>query len=257
MESKQIFKTTGLLFIFFLILLSFSVSAMSEEKEKEKQKTISMCPVTKIEKQENCFDCHTKPSFKLKETSRHELYDYPGHYVRFEFDETGKPHRAIIRVKEIDSDVVSSSLKYADKHGVNLISIEVDSWGGGLFEGWRSSGIIREYMRMGFDIESRCYGKAFSAGFLIFVTPHKRLASRTAELMWHEAWTVEWPKISTKSTKEEELKVMRHIQDTANEFIASRSILTKADVDQRIKHSDFWINGRQAKDLGFVTGFLD
>ena len=248
-------KQFGLLFLSFFTILSFSTAAISEEKQ-EKEKPKSMCPVTKIEKQESCLDCHTIPSFKLKEAPLGEGWDYPK-YVSFIFKDK-KPVTAVIRVSDIISDVVSVGLQYAERHGVKHVIIEVDSWGGGLFEGWRISGYIREYMKKGFEIESRCYGKAFSAGFLIFVTPDKRLATRTAELMWHEAWMLEWQKISTKSSKEEELKVMRHLQDTANAFIASRtSKMVKEDVDKRIKHSEFWVNGEQAMELGFVTGFLD
>uniref|UniRef100_A0A6M3IMR1 Putative protease n=1 Tax=viral metagenome TaxID=1070528 RepID=A0A6M3IMR1_9ZZZZ len=254
MRLTQFIRITGLLFLVFLIVLVFSTPVLSEEKEKHK--TISICPKTKIEKQENCFDCHTKPSFKLREAPPWEGWDYPK-YVSFLFIDK-KPVTAVIRICDIASDIVSDGLQYAKRHGVRHIIIEVDSWGGGLFEGWRISGYIREYMRMGYDIESRCYGKAFSAGFLIFVTPDKRLAARTAELMWHEAWTFEWQKISTKSTKEEELKVLRHLQDTANAFVASRTDkMTKQDVDKKIRHSEFWVNGEQAAELGFVTGFLD
>jgi len=242
-----------------LILICFwtgNLTAQMESDKDKEDKSKSLCPKTLMTK--DCLSCHTIPSFKLKGTSPHEGYEYPSRDIRFEFDDSGKPIKAIILFSDIVSSLLLRNLQYAEQNGVRNIIIEIDSWGGELFDSWRASGIIRDYIKKGFDIESRVYGKAFSAGFLVFVTPNKRLASKTAELMWHETWIIDWTKISTKSTKEEELKVMRHIQDNANAFIASKSTaMTKLMVDVKTKNAEFWLTGQEAFELGFVTGFLD
>ena len=209
-----------------------------------------------VVKKTDCNRCHTSRNYEKPEIAVDANYDYPSRNLKFYF-EGEKPVKAVIRVDDISSQSMQSSLEYCEKHGVKDVVIEVDSPGGSVFDGWREVGIIQKYMGKGYNIESECLGVAFSCGFLIFLTPDKRSAAPTAEMMWHEAWMQEYGGVTNKSTKEEELKFWEHLQSTANQFVADRSEkVDKKGVDAEIRHKEWWMNGKQAHEMGFVTDLL-
>ena len=115
-------------------------------------------------------------------------------------------------------------------------------------EYWKSHGMI---------IETRVHGFAASAGFILFVngTPYHRFASATAELMWHELYTFEFFKVSRPSDVEDDAIILRHLQDTANNFLAERSILTAEQWDEKVFKQEFWCNGKEALEYGLSDGF--
>ena len=77
---------------------------------------------------------------------------------------------------------------YCKRHGVDHLILEVQSPGGSLFEANKIMGLMKQWHVQGKIVETRCYGFALSAGFLVFAsgTPGYRKAAGSAELMWHE-----------------------------------------------------------------------
>ena len=117
---------------------------------------------------------------------------------------------------------------------------------------------MRGWQEQGNIIETRVYGYCASAGFLIFASGTKgnRFVAPQAELMWHELQTFEFFNQSTPSSKEEEARVLRHLQDTANSWLAEVSNLTKQQVDELVKYKELWITGVQAVEYGFADALL-
>jgi len=227
---------------------------IAQEEEKH-----GFCPHTNIVgKVSDCLICHKKGAeFGIKEIDPDENRAYPcyGMFVR-----EGYGYYVIRDVGESLSDDLLKFFDYLDRYAISHAVLELHSPGGSLFEAWRVAGLMNEWeaAKPGRIVETRVYGFAASAGFLIAVsgTIGYRFASPTAELMWHELMSFKMFSIATPSSSEEEMKVLRHLQDTANEWLASRSKLTKEELDEKIKKKEFWCNGRQALEYGFVDHLL-
>ena len=210
------------------------------------------CPVSQMSDQDKCLLCHIQPTFAVKEPNPDDLYDYPNRNTKIKGDS------GYIRVNAIDADVFLDSVEYlADRHGIKNITVEVSSFGGSLFDAWGIQGTMAQYERKGVVFTTTCSTYAMSAGFLVLVAGTNRLVSSKAELMFHELWTFEMFKISTPSGTEEQAKILRHIQDSASTWLASKSKLTKEEIDAKIHKSEWWMNGNEAHEAGFVDGFLD
>ena len=210
------------------------------------------CPKTRMSM--NCTTCHTVPDFKLKEVSPENKYEYPLSGISIMGD------TAYYVIQNIHAGQVQTFFNYVAWHKeVKKISLEIFSLGGSLFDGYKIVGMMQEMKTRGYIIETRCYGFGASAGFLIFASGTKghRFISRIAEGMWHELITFEMFKVSGPADKEDEAKVLRHLQDGANEFLSSVSNLTKEEIDSLIRKQEFWMNGLQAVTFGFADGLLE
>jgi len=207
----------------------------SEEKKQE-------CPFTKM--QEKCLYCHTVPSFALKEVAPDATLSYPNSNTKI----IGKVGYYFL--EDIDADRVRAFFEYISWHDVDHIVIEIQSPGGSLFNAWRIVGLMDYWKSKGYVIETRVHGFAASAGFLIFANGSlgHRFASKTCELMWHELTTFKFFAIEGPSDKEDEARTLRHLQTTANTWLAARSKLSAEEWDKRIRKKEWWCNGKQAKD---------
>jgi len=216
----------------------------------------SLCPITKMDSL--CLTCHIAPSFKLKEVDPTEQYnDIPGGTSGVRIL-NGKLY-PYYKLDYIVSESLKSFFEYISWHPEfeKHVIIEVFSPGGSLLDAWRIVGIMNYWKTKGYVVETRCYGFAASAGFVIFANGSKgfRYASPTAELMWHELWVGEWFKISTPSSSYDEAMVLRHIQDTISEFLSANSNLSKEEWDEKVHKKEYWINGNQALEIGISDGF--
>lgn len=239
----------------FLVLAFFATSSFAEEDKKETPKT--WCPKTLISDMDKCFRCHVPPLFKLRESLPDDCRNYPASNIRVVRSEDQKDIGYLL-LQDIDSSQVKSYFDYLTINAIDHAIIEIHSPGGSLLDAWRIVGLMQTWERPGRVIETRCHGFAASAGFLVFVSGTKghRFASETAEMMWHELMSFSMFKLETPSDSEESARVLRHLQDTANIWIASRGNLTKDEMDQKIKKKEFWIRGSEALELGFVDRLL-
>ena len=230
------------LMIIFIIFGVGIVSAEEDGCKKDENKKIQECPKTLM--QEKCLFCHIVPSFALRETAPDATLTYPNANTKI----MGKVGYYLLTT--IDADRVKDFFDYVSWHDIDHIVIEVQSPGGPLFEAWRIVGMMDYWKSKGYIIETRVYGFAASAGFLIFANGSKnhRFASSTCELMWHELVTFKLFDVAGPSDKEDEGKVLRHLQTTANTWLAARSKLTSDEWDLRIRKKEFWCNGQQAKE---------
>ena len=262
---KMGLKTVWISMICSIIIMLFwgychSQSIADKEKEKEKSST-SQCrrfPEIIGKFETVCIKCHTLPSLKVKETDLAESYKLP-EGCRFIFDKnTKKPVSLVFYMTRPDASYVSATLLYADKHNIKHIIIDIESFGGGLFECWESKSLLTEWAIPEENmLETRVRGKAMSAGFILLLTGEKRLVGINSEIMWHEAQIGEWGGITTPTDAGEKAKIYRHLQDNAHNYIASRTKMTKEEIDALVKAKEFWINGEVAVELGIATGLLD
>ena len=259
---KKIMIVLGLI-VFVLFggyLLAEPRFAASEKDTKEEARTdLSRCPATTIVGEaSDCLRCHVEGNFGVKETDPDALRNYPvfGMFVR-----NGYGYYVI---KDIGEQLADNMLKFFDyltRHNIDKAILEIQSPGGSLFDACRVIGIMTEWekAKVGRIIETKVNGFAASAGFLIATsgTVGHRYASKVSLLMWHQLYTFSMFKISTPSSSEDEAKILRYIQNTINNWIASRSKLTKEALAEKIEKKEFWVNGIDAVKYGFMDHLLD
>lgn len=117
---------------------------------------------------------------------------------------------------------------------------------------------MQDWQDSGGVIETRVNGFAASAGFLIFVARSKghRLVGKQSDLMWHELISFKMFDVSSPSDKEEEGRVLRHLQNIRNDWLATRGKLSKKEIDDLVHKREFWMSGKQAVDYGFADKFI-
>ena len=233
----------------------FSISAMPPEPVKEEKESPTYCPKTLISDNSMCMECHTAPSFKLKQASPAEGLKLPW---GVEYVEGGKLR---YMVNSISSGSVQQLFDYVYWHPeFQHVVLEIHSGGGSLMDAWKIVGIIREAQAKGILVETRCYGLAASAGFVVFVAGDigHRYVNKHAELMTHELWTFKFIDIATPSTKEQEADILRHFQDNVHDFLVDRctGAVTKEELDEKVKYTDWWLTGEEMVGAGFAEHFV-
>ena len=218
--------------------------------DKERGPDVGVCPKTRMDT--SCLTCHTSPSFKLKEPSLGEGMELPTYELKFLADGS-----LYFLLTDIDATSLEKIFRWMrHKKTYKKLVIEVHSPGGSLFNAYRIVSMIQDMQSDGFIVETRCYGFAASAGFYIFCAGNKghRLASPNAEFMWHELLTFAMFQVSTPSSTEEQSRVLRHLQDTANGWLATVSNLSKEEIDGLIHKKEFWLRGTDMVTYGFADG---
>jgi ATP-dependent protease ClpP protease subunit len=223
---------------------------LSSDKKDEKPKSI--CPETLRAKE--CMTCHREIDFKLKEIPLGHGLNLP--YGASVMELNGK----MIITAEVNNIAASQFerlFRYLTWHPeFKYLRFEVDSYGGGMWAMKSIVGYMDEFKASGGIIETVVRAKAFSAGFVIFLNGTKgyRFVSPTAHLMWHQVATFDMFKFNDPATSEDESKLLRHWQDTQDEWIAERSKLTKEEISAMVHKKELWCNGKEAVEK---YGFAD
>ena len=247
----------GVLIIGVMAVLILEVVAQPSEAERfvsngKTKGEISVCPKTRMK--EDCFKCHTVPRFKLKESPPDEELVYPVTSMRVQ---EGKGYLVL---RSIDDDDVDKFFRYLKGKGIRHAIIEIHCPGGGLFAATRTVNLMAQWEAGGGVVETRVYGFALSGGFMVFIAGTKgyRYVAPYADLMWHEIISVEMfgLKISTPSDKEEEARILRHLQDVRNGWIATRGKMTKEQLDEKIRKKEWWMSGEEAYRFGFADKLI-
>ena len=247
--------------IIAVICLTFSfVYAGQGATTKDAAKSI--CPKTMMT--ESCLKCHAVVeddngySFTVKELDPFEVFVTPidtswdiinGEMVlRFDMD------------GPVDADSFHRFALYAKRHPrVKRLIMDIYSPGGSLMGAWKIIAEMNELREAGRIVETRCYGFAASAGFLILANGKPAMAAANAELMWHEVqqWKVIFGyDVTTPSDSAKQAEILRHFQDNGNRFLAERSGVDKATIDEKIQFTEWWMNGVEALELGFIDNLL-
>ena len=227
-------------------------------KDKAKTPVVQQCPIVKMT--ESCLTCHTlnnEGKFVLKEVAQDGWRTYPNNATSI--IKQNKEEVGYFLLDSIDDDAIKQYFDYLNLWNIKKAIIEIQSPGGSLFGAWRIVGLMRSWESKGFTIETRCHGFAASAGFLIFASGTKghRFVNEQAELMWHEVMSFKMFSLDTPSSSEEGARVLRHLQNTGNDWLSKCSKLSKEEMDEKIRNHEFWMNGKQAIEYGFADAFLN
>jgi ATP-dependent protease ClpP protease subunit len=231
-----------------------NTTAKSEDSGGD-DKVQSICPKTLIKDNDKCSKCHIVIRgddgyrYGIKEVAPYSEYEFP----------TGTgvvDGKLTYYLGGMYSDGFMDFVDYAKRHpefGKHIV-VEVNSFGGSIFEAWRIKSLIVEMEKSGYIVETTTRGVALSAGFLVFVsgTIGYRSCDPNAEFMMHELWTIEWPKIATPASKEEEARTFRHLQDNINAWIASRGNMTAEQINKKVKFKEAWLTGAEMLEFKFA-----
>lgn len=246
--------------IVLLSVLFFSSIAYTEpgvySQPTQKDKPATICPKTKMV--ESCTTCHVGSDFRIKETKPDAHIDYPNYTTKIIGWETGNL-KGYFLLEAINSDMLSNALKFFRQHHIKYITIEIFSPGGSVMHAWRMIGMIRQFESEGNIIETRVNGMALSAGFMLFISGTKgyRYINPQAELMAHELMSFKLFDIATPSSKQREADILRHLQDTIDFYIVSRSNVTKEELEKYTKDwGEWWVRGTDAIKYGFADKLI-
>jgi len=256
MKNKTILLLiTCLALVLWLVPGTVYSQALPYVGEKDKIAEIApICPVTNVTNDiVQCISCHSLDKWKLKEAYPSDILRHPDWIIW-----NGEEKRGYYLLQGVSADEIKQFLNYMTFHKVSHLTIEIQSYGGGLANSWRIVGLLQQWEKRGGIVETQIHGIAFSAGFLIFISGTKghRFVSPTAELMWHELQAWKQTGIETPSSTEDRADVYRHLQDTATNWIISRSKVTKEELDEKVRNKEFWLNGAEAVKLGFADGLI-
>jgi ATP-dependent protease ClpP protease subunit len=252
------------------LALSLSCFAYAEEEAAEHalpdptadEFVALKCPMKwmfkSLDDEADCKTCHTFNPWGLKETDPFAEYDPP-----YNVDILWRDGEPVVynKVTNIAPEEVWGMFEWANRHPeLNKVIIEVSSYGGSLFDGWRYVGVIEQWYDR-FEIETHLLGYAMSCGFLIFEAGETRLVSPRATGMWHEFRSFAMFQVKTPSGIEDEAEEMRIIQNNVNEYLASRSCrdgvcLSVEDIHKEVNKRNWWLNGSDMIELGFADGYI-
>lgn len=218
----------------------------------------SICPKTRMADNQKCLLCHTR-DWRLIEIPWDAHLVYPTAQLRFLRNSSESISEALYVMISVSSQTLEDILRFCNEHNVKKLRIDIQCFGGSAFEMWRFVGLLNEWKNIGGIVRTEVRGFAGSAAFLIFAagTKGERFVSPTAELMWHEVQVMDTQGITTPSDTEEKGRIFRHFQDTAHKYLSSVSKLTKDELDEKVRHREFWMSGKQAFEYGFADGLID
>ena len=251
----------GILAGIFATVLIGMAQESPQPATSSKQKSLvvkGICPKTQVVGDAgDCFRCHVPITFKLKEADPCDGLIMPGADVRARCKDSKV--ESLIWFVSINSSEAERIFAWAKERNIKYLIFEIQSPGGSLFEAWRIVGMMQEFQKQGGVIETRCYGFAASAGFLILASGSKgyRYASSTSHLMWHELMSLSLFRIDTPSSSEETSKILRKLQNIANTWLSTVSKMSKDEIDQMVKNKEFWMTGEEALQKGFIDKLLN
>lgn len=139
-----------------------------------------------------------------------------------------------------------------EDYKVKPINIIVNTYGGSVHDANFLVGVIETSKT---PIHTYCFGKAMSAGFLIFVSGHKRFAYPLATFMYHDA------SIITNGTLKEikdVVEVNEELIDRCDEYILSVTNLPKHLMDKAKEYKKNWyLTAEEAFHYGVVDELLN
>jgi len=209
---------------------------------------------------DKCLECHIlrlkdgKPVFGLKEIKPDSYRQCPSGTQIL----NGKGYYLIGEINVGESNLIREHFEYLRVHNIKYTLLEIHSPGGSLFAAWRIKGLIDEFESESGTVETRVRGFAASAGAILFAAGTKgfRVANAQSEIMFHELYSVKFLDISTPSDKEDESRVLRHLQNTISSWLATRGKLSKDELDQKMRKQEFWITGKESYELGFADKLI-
>ena len=125
------------------------------------------------------------------------------------------------------------------------IKLFIDSWGGEMVACYT---IINAIELSKTPVWTINIGAAYSAGFFVFITGHKRLSYRLASFLYHEGSTEMGGDAHKFRNRADFYKKQL---EQLKEHVLKHTKLTEADYD-RILKDDYWLTAEEAMEKGIV-----
>lgn len=172
-------------------------------------------------------------------------------YMRGIYEENGAIN---LYLEHMDYSMLWKNLQVIKITKPKLLRIHLFSFGGSVFDAMAMIGLIEEIQRNGTVVEIRAKGLAASAGLILLVsgTPGYRYLDKNAMVMFHELQSFTFLKVETPTSKEDEAKVLRKIQDKVNRYITSKSKLSFEELCGKIKSKEVWYDAEEAVAIGLA-----
>lgn len=131
------------------------------------------------------------------------------------------------------------------------ISIYINSCGGDVDDMWSLIDIIEKSKT---PIHTYCNGYAYSAAFIIFLSGHKRFASRHSTFMYHQIFCRSFGKYQDLVEYRDELDFVNKWNE---EYVMERTKITQKYIDEvRDKKKDMFIHSEEALKLGIIDSVI-
>ena len=239
--------------ILVMILCLFCTSSVIAQEEQPPGPVVQQCKKTLMT--ENCFSCHSTPSFKIKEADPFESLIPPNSSTEFQF--IRGELIGVFYLNSITPYSIRNALIYFESHGTKRVIIDISSYGGSLLDAFHIVSLIEEFQNKGIKIDTKCYGYAMSAGALIFIAGEDRIVSNHAHIMWHELSIGKMFAIETPSKSKDEAKELEMMQLVANSYFSERTGIDIKEIETNIAYKDWYMSGREALKNGVATKLLD
>ena len=143
------------------------------------------------------------------------------------------------------------------RYSVKRIVIYLNSSGGSFFDGLSFAQFMLELQSKGIIVEVRCYGIAASAAAVILAagSPGHRWIADCSFVMVHELLVFKFLSTQSVSQVEKEAQVMRKLQNTMIQMLASRIKLSPKELKKRCAE-ETWISAQQAIEWGFADHLI-
>jgi len=154
----------------------------------------------------------------------------------------------------IDYSSLWKNLQYVKIRSPKKLVIHLFSFGGSVFDALAMAGLIEDVKRNGTIVEVRAKGLAASAGIIILVSGSTgyRYIDRNAMAMFHELQSFTFLKVETPTSKEEEAKILRKIQNNINAYISAHSKFSLTDLQSRIDKKELWLDAKEVIEFGLA-----
>lgn len=129
------------------------------------------------------------------------------------------------------------------------VEIVFFSPGGSVIAGMALYDCIQQLRAAGHHVTTSTIGFAASMGGILLQAGDVRIMGRESYILIHEVATAMIGKIAEI---EDEVEFVRKIQSRVLDIFASRSKLTKAQLQRRWRRKDWWIDSTEALKLGLV-----
>lgn len=131
------------------------------------------------------------------------------------------------------------------------IELYISSYGG---DGYEVLGVVDLIRNMKAPVYTYLYGKAMSAGFLMFMVGDKRFISRNSTLMIHQ---LSGGMVGTIQDMREQLEEYERLQEQVEDLVMLHTYLDEDDLGGvRFGKYDLYLSAEEAKELGIADEII-
>jgi len=153
----------------------------------------------------------------------------------------------ILSINEYDNARADELIDYQRKP----IKIYINSGGGDIYDMWALIDII---LNSKTPVYTYCTGYAMSAAFNIFLSGHKRFATKHATFMYHQLWNRYGGRYLDVIENTSEID---YLQKDMEKLVCERTKITQEKLDDiRNKKQDWFIRAEEALKYGIIDTIL-